>query len=199
MKSDTLYGRVIRFLLLPVKILFGLFQMRFFWLSNRLTARVVCLTWANRLVSFLLKLMVKNGGKYEPMDLQRLIELSNKASEWCFSFHLPASCNILLLFTFLSRHLSALMWSQSLDIWLVGQGPIVVLSAWPLWCNRKNIPSLLTLVTELPPLGFSFKLKRIKLHIKILWLVNFGSREACELDWRNLWHSVSLFVLCVVR
>lgn len=146
MKYDTLYRRVVRFLLLPVKILFGLFQMRFFWLSYRMTAHVVCLTWANRLVSFLLKLMVKNGGKYEPMDLQRLIELSNKASEWCFSFHLPASCNILLLFTF-SIKTFIRMWSQFLDIRLVGQGPIVVHSAWPLWCNRKSIPSLLTPVT----------------------------------------------------
>lgn len=147
MKYDSLYWRVERFLLLPVKILFGLFQMRFFWLSNRLTALVVCLTWANRLVSFLLKLMVKNGGKYEPMDLQRLIELSNKASERHFLF----ICRQVVIFCcyihFLSRHLSALMWSQSFDIWLVGQGPIGVRSAWPLWCNRWNIPSLLTLVT----------------------------------------------------
>ena len=103
---------------LPVKILFGHFQMRvFFWLSNRLLTHVDFLTWVYRLVSFLLKLMVKNGGKYEPMDLQRLIELSNKASVWHISFHLPTGCNIFVVIYILNPK-KVWIWSWQPCIWI---------------------------------------------------------------------------------
>ena len=71
--------------------------------------------------------MVKNGGKYEPMDLQRLIELSNKASVWHISFHLPTGCNIFVVIYILNhKKFESEVGSLASEF---GSGSSVVLSA----------------------------------------------------------------------
>ena len=99
--------------------------------------------------------MVKNGGKYEPMDLQRLIELSNKASVWHISFHLPTGCNIFVVIYILNQKKSLNLKLAALHLNL-GQVPLLFLVHDV--CNLKEKCSHLTFVSQfLGLVSFSFK------------------------------------------